>query len=64
MLVGLKESVATQAARQAGLRPDVTYGRPDDRNVPEGVVYSQSIREGSIAEDGDTVTLWVSTRSS
>jgi beta-lactam-binding protein with PASTA domain len=46
MLVGLKQSVASQAARQAGLRPEVTYVEPTSA-APKGFVYSQSIREGS-----------------
>ena len=60
-LVGLQEPLATQVVEEAGLQPTVTYG--PGRDIREGFVYSQNPREGSIVEDGETVTLRVATGS-
>jgi len=60
-VVGLQESLATQTADGAGLKPEIQYGANTD--VPKGFVYSQSMREGSMAEEGETLAIWVSTGS-
>jgi beta-lactam-binding protein with PASTA domain len=59
LVVGLREPLATQVAEQAGLKPTVTY-RPDG-DTRKGFVFWQSIREGSTAHEGDTLTIRVST---
>jgi beta-lactam-binding protein with PASTA domain len=59
MVVGLKGPLATQVTEQAGLKSEVTYG--PDRDMREGFVYSQSIREGTTTDEGDTLQIWVST---
>jgi len=59
VLVGLRESRATQFAEQIGLKPEVMHGRDEDMRT--GFVYSQSVREGSMVDEGDTIKLWVST---
>jgi beta-lactam-binding protein with PASTA domain len=56
--VGLKESLATQVAEEAGLQPKIEYGSGGGE---KGFVYFQSPREGSKVEDGDTLTMRVST---
>jgi hypothetical protein len=58
-LVGLRESLATQTAEGKGLKAEVTHG--PDKDMRKGFVYSQSIREGSIAHEGDTIKIVVST---
>lgn len=57
--VGLRASVATDAAEQFGLKPEVTHGKSSE--IRKGFVYSQTLKAGSKAREGDTLTLSVST---
>jgi beta-lactam-binding protein with PASTA domain len=59
MVVGLRESVATRITEEIGLKPEITYG--PDKEIREGFVYSQSVREGERVNDGDTLKIGVST---
>ncbi|MGI8862230.1 MAG: PASTA domain-containing protein [Gaiellaceae bacterium] len=56
--VGLRASVATGVAEQFGLKPEVTYGKNSE--IRKGFVYSQSLKVGSKAREGDMLTLSVS----
>lgn len=59
-VVGLKQSLAAQAAKEVGLKMQIEHGRD---KVCRGWVYSQTPRDGSIAKKGDTLTFRVSTGS-
>jgi beta-lactam-binding protein with PASTA domain len=58
LFVGLKQSVALQAAEQSGLSVEVRHETNSD--IPVGFVYLQSVREGTSVDVGSTVKLSVS----